>query len=142
MTSKTHKQDEDEDDFNTADATPLDPTTPESLPEKKFDVILTMVTKSDGETVDKYRCREESVKQQFKQNGTDTSSDTDYFIQFNAKSSCHHSVKNQVEPQLEYSINLADLKEPDNLRMMHITQRDELLPNHDIFESRIFSKTV
>ena len=62
--SKTPKQVEDEDEFNHNDLNSPDPTTPTSLPERKIDVILIVVTKCDGETNDGYRCRKVFVKQQ------------------------------------------------------------------------------
>ena len=138
MASKTPKKDENEDGFNPDDTTSPNPTTPRSLPEKQIDVVLKMVSKNDGEIDDKYRCRQAFVKQQFALHGTYTSSVTDYFIQIAAKRSCHHPVLNQVSPQKESSVYLAQLKDPNFQRLIHIIREVELPPNHVNFESKIF----
>ena len=54
MASKTPNQEEDENVFNPNEMTSPNFTTPTKLPEKQIDVILTMVTQSDGETDDEY----------------------------------------------------------------------------------------
>ena len=87
MASETAKQDEDKDNFNPNDVTSAHNPQPTSLPEKQIVVILTTVTKGDGETDDEYRCQQAFVKPQLSQYGTDASSDRDYFIQFVTKSS-------------------------------------------------------
>ena len=80
--------------------------------------------------------------QQLPHDGTDTSSDTDYFIQFVTKSSYHHPVLNHVIPQGDSSLFLAQLKEPDIQRTTNTIGDGELPPNHVDFESFFFQKLI
>ena len=140
MASKTPKQDEHEDDFNPNDVTPTDNTKLTNLPEKQTDIILTKVTKPDGEADDEYRWGQAFVKQQLSHHETDSSSDTEYFIQFVTKSSCHHPVMNQVSQKVKTLLNLAQLKDSDIQRIIHIIRDGELPPSHVNFQSRLFQK--
>ena len=79
MAIKTPRQEEDEDDFNHDDVTLADNPQTKSLSEKQIDIILTTVTKRDGETDDKDRCRQAFVEHLLPHHGTDTSSDSYYF---------------------------------------------------------------
>ena len=99
-----------------------------------------MVTKRDGGTDDEYPCRLAFVKQQLSHHRTDTSSDIDDIIQFVTKRSCHHMVMNQVSPQRESSVILAQLKDPDKQMMIHISRDGGFPPNYVNFESRFFPK--
>ena len=140
MASKTPNQEEDENVFNPNEMTSPNFTTPTKLPEKQIDVILTMVTQSDGETDDEYWCRQAFVKQQLNQHGTDTSSDTDYSIQLVAKSWGHHPVMNQHSPQEEPSVFLGKLKDLDIQRMIHLIRDGKFPPNYGNFANKFLQK--
>ena len=72
--------------------------------------------------------------------GTDTSTDTDYFIHFVAKSFSHHTVMKQVSSQGESSVIYAQPKDPEIQRMIPFYRDSEFPPNYVTFENRFFQK--
>ena len=128
--SKTPEEIEDADDFHPEEVTSPDPKIPASLPEKYSDVVLAMVI------------RREFIKQHFKHHQTGSSSDTGDFMQIVAKSLCPCPVMNEVTLHGQFTVILAELRDFEIQRMIHVIRNGVILPNHVISGVRFFLKNV